>query len=281
LQYTQVNRGAIPVARSAIRAPDSHDRVRERFPGKDKNLKKEILKIAGGTCLIAIILLALSGCGLIYVQGDGDVTVETRTLSGSFTKVTAGSTVDVIIEPGDAFQATVEIDSNLQQYVELEIRGETLFVRNPDLFTNISPTSAVVRIVMPAIGMASATGTGDVTVGNFAVEGNFTVLLSGTGNMSFPGTAQSIDATLSGTGDLSLTGEADALDAIVSGVGDLDSRECPVATADITLSGTGNAVCTVTGTVTALLSGIGDLDVYGGARVTARETGLGRVHEID
>jgi hypothetical protein len=281
MRYTLVIRGANSDARSAIRAPDSHYRVRERLPGKDKNLKKGFVKSAGGACLAAIVLMALSACGFLYVQGNGDITVETRTLAGTFTKVSAGSTVEVIIEPGEDFQATVEIDSNLQEYVELEIRGETLFVRNPNLFTNIWPTSAVVRIVMPAIEMASVTGTGDIILGNFAVAGEFTAILSGTGDMSFPGTALSIDATLSGTGDLSLSGEADSLEAIVSGVGNLDSRDCAVKSADITLSGTGNAVCTVTETVTALLSGIGDLDVYGGARVSARETGLGRVREFD
>jgi hypothetical protein len=244
-------------------------------------MKKGILKSAQGAFLAAVVLVALSGCGFIYVQGNGDITVETRTPAGGFTKVAAESTVDVVIEPGEVFLATVEIDSNLQKYVAVEIRGETLFIRNPEFLTNIMPTVAVVRVVMPAIAMASLTGTGFVTVGDFAVEGNFTALVSGTGNMSFTGTANSIHATVSGTGDLRLSGEADALDAVVSGVGSLNSRDCPVATADITLSGTGNAVCTVTDTVTALLSGIGDLDVYGGARVSARETGLGRVHEFD
>jgi len=83
------------------------------------------------------------------------------------------------------------------------------------------------------------------------------------------GTINDIDAekfklSVSGVGDISLSGRCDSLDADVSGVGDLEARDLECRVVDVKVSGVGSATVFAAEKVNASVSGMGDIDVYGG-----------------
>ena len=75
--------------------------------------------------------------------------------------------------------------------------------------------------------------------------------------------ADNFSINISGVGDLEVDGECGALDANLSGVGDLDARGLECATAEVKVSGVGSAVVFASDAVDAKVSGMGDIDVYG------------------
>ncbi len=246
-------------------------------------MKKVFEKIGIGFILtvfsavsIALVAVSLSGCALIIVQGNGNVTTESRSLPGAFTEVSADSTVDVVIVRGSSYSATVEIDSNLQRYVELELGGNTLHVTNPEAVM-FSATRAIVRIVMPALEEAATVGTGDLRVQDFDANA-IKLRTTGTGDVSYSGTAYELSAIVEGTGSILLEGEAVFLNVSIAGTGDVDAYAFFVDYADVSIAGTGDGVVYANESVTAILTGTGDLDVYGPADVDATVTGLGDIY---
>lgn len=75
--------------------------------------------------------------------------------------------------------------------------------------------------------------------------------------------ADNFTVKISGVGDLVIDGECGALDANLSGVGDLDARNLECSAADVKVSGVGSAVVFASDEVDAKVSGMGDIDVYG------------------
>jgi hypothetical protein len=208
---------------------------------------------------VASMLAFAAGCALFGVKGDGNVLDQARTVTGAFTKVIAAGTVDVAVSPADQTSVTVTIDSNLQQYVELRVENGALYVGQKD-FTNIFPTRALVAVAMPSLEAVSGTGTAAMGVSGFSGMAAF-------------------EANLTGTGNMTLSGGATALTSAITGTGSLDAREFPCVDAVFSLTGTGNADCTATGTVRPRLTGTGSLNVYGGAAIVSPViTGTGRVN---
>lgn len=70
-------------------------------------------------------------------------------------------------------------------------------------------------------------------------------------------------ADLSGIGDVDIEGQCDTLIANVSGIGDFDARELECVSADIDVSGIGDATIYASQSVDASVSGIGSVTVYG------------------
>ncbi len=75
--------------------------------------------------------------------------------------------------------------------------------------------------------------------------------------------ADDFTVKISGVGDLEIDGECGALDAHLSGVGDLDARNLECGVADVKVSGVGSAVVFASDEIDAKVSGMGDIDVYG------------------
>jgi len=237
-------------------------------------MSKRCAALAG----IVLILASLSGCGLFFLRGDGNVVTQTRTVSAAFDEVIASNTVDVKITKAETVSITLEIDANLQAEIEVVVEDGALCVRDADSFKTLIPTKALLTVACPSLRGMVLSGVGDVEATGFDSDQDFRAALSGTGSLWFTGGAGKMDITLSGTGAANLEGSADSLDAILSGTGALKAQSFPCLGATIVVSGTGNAACTVNGNVSALPSGTGDLDLYGAySVVSALCTGTGRV----
>ena len=82
--------------------------------------------LASRLLLLAAGALALPAC-LQGTDGNGQRSTELRAVSG-FTRVESRGSLDVQIDQGAAFTATVSIDSNLQRQVETRVAGSSLVI---------------------------------------------------------------------------------------------------------------------------------------------------------
>lgn len=171
---------------------------------------------------------------------------------------------DAEIDRADDFSVTVWVNDNLAEFVEAEVKGDTLDLRfKPDGGVNGKLTLEAV-ITMPAISRLDVAGTGSALVSGFGpsdsldlvvsgasgVGGAFeatdvSVVLSGASSIDGGITATNFDATVSGASSIALSGSADALVLDLSGASHAELSEFEATTAGIELSGASNALVNV------------------------------------
>ena len=219
----------------------------------------------GGLVLTSLF----SGCTVVV--GNGNVVDQPREVSGSFTKVVVAGQVDVAVTYAAASSVVVSIDSNLQEYVTVEVREGTLTIaERPN--TNLRPKQgSKVRVAMPELDGATVSGSAEMSISGLSGGQAFSASVSGSGNLSGAGLSgvQTLTADVSGSGDLSvsdLTG-VQTLSATVTGSGDVSVSGltgCQSFTANV--SGSGNLTASGSGTSCSV-------DVSGSGNVRAKEYG--------
>jgi hypothetical protein len=120
---------------------------------------------------IAMVLTALllSSCNANInlgesIDGNGNVTKQTRNVGTTFTKIDANRGLNVIIEQSDSYFVEVEADENLQSHITTKVENETLIITTDE---NIDESTAKnVRVKMPNLNdLESSSGTSVKTIG--------------------------------------------------------------------------------------------------------------------
>ena len=213
--------------------------------------------------LAGAALLALAGCGLIGVDGNGQRVSEVRALEG-FSAVDSEGSLDVVIVRGDAFRVEVSIDSNLLALVRTHVAGDTLAIDTDGPIGDVVAGPHVI-VTMPVLRRAAVDGSGGLWAGGFAQPEPVSLAIDGSGELTFVGDVPRADVRISGSGDARLQGTAAALGVAVEGSGAVDARNLDATTADLSVSGSGDLAATVNGSVRVTVSGSGSVDLYGGA----------------
>lgn len=231
-------------------------------------------------CIIGL----LSGCAPTVV-GDGDLRTEERSLP-AVTDLELGGLFTVELVAGPADSATVRCDANLLQHIVTAVEGERLELRVAR-GVSIAPTGAcsVVLTVSTPPTAISVRGAGDLTVA-VGLAALRTLDVSGAGNVVLPDDAGTcglavdvsgsgdvdlgrltgdcaLEADLSGATTLTAEGDATSLDVDLSGSGTMRLADLTVQSAVVGISGAGGGEITVTESLTARISGAGDLVVFG------------------
>jgi hypothetical protein len=233
--------------------------------------KPMTLTLRQGVFLLALGIL--SGCPEL---GNGDRKSEQRD-AADFERVDNMSELDVVVEQGEAFNVRVSIDENLLDHVDTVVESGTLFIRTHGIVRELVKGPHV-RITMPLLTGLRSSGSGDVDALDFQDSAEVSLEATGSGDLSWTGSADALDVEASGSGDLTLHGSAGQLDGHVSGSGDVAGRDCPLDSATVHVSGSGDAQFTVNGDLDASVSGSGDLDIYGTPTIVRRaDTGSGDI----
>lgn len=171
---------------------------------------------------------------------------------------------------GLSVTAVVDVDVTIGATTRVELRGPkdwiakletrvdngTLVLAMPGHYNNVPKLHAT--ITTPNLDAISLSGVGDIQATKLAEK--------------------ALEVRLSGVGNVTLTGAADSVDVKVSGVGDVRAKELTSHSARVHLSGTGNAQVRATQEIDASVSGIGNVLVAGKpATVRKHVSGLGHV----
>ena len=149
------------------------------------------------------------------VKGNGDVTTQSRDLKG-FDGIRACCSLNVELTQGGSFSVEVEAESNLQEYIETEVSGNTLEIGFKDNVNIRNREPIIVRVTLPELEMIDASSSADVvTMGSF--KGERLRLESSSGSAieaTFSGGRVSADA--SSGGRVNVEGKVDFVDAEAS-----------------------------------------------------------------
>lgn len=227
--------------------------------------------------------LLVSSCNFMgkHVRGDGNVITQDRSISG-FNSIDVSSALDVEIGQDSSYSVKVEVDNNLQQFVETYKEGDILRVRLANNI-NIDPTRQMkIYVSAPNYRRLEASGACGLNSRNrLSSNDPIEVGLSGAchGNLEIKAPKVSLD--LSGASNLTLRGETKELFIQGSGSSDVKAFEMLSETADIDVSGAGNIDVFASAKINASASGASNIRYKGNASVNSDVSGAGSVKKVD
>jgi hypothetical protein len=197
------------------------------------------------------ITLGLSAC---YREDIGPYQPETVTLNlTDFRKVDLGSAFRVRIIQGNSYAVIIRGDRRNLDDLETFVSGNTLksYYRN----NRNRQYETEFIITMPQLTAVDFSGAVHADVTGFNTTGLFKAVLSGASRAAIQVSAEGYEVELSGASDLDLTGSAYTMLAEVSGASLLRAFNCPVAEAEVNVSGASTARLKVTAKLTGVASG--------------------------
>lgn len=213
------------------------------------------------------------------IKGSGVMKTQTRELS-DFDAIAIRYPAEVIVRQGKTASVKIEAEDNLLPQLTTEVEGNTLVFKNGEsnFSKRVKPTSAVkVTITVTELKEISLASAGSLEA--FGLKGgDFELKLSGAGDATLTEVEfDSFSVTLSGAGEIKADGKVERLKVTISGLGDFKGADLQTMTADILISGAGNATVRVEQELTARVSGAGSVGYYGSPDVTKTISGAGSV----
>jgi hypothetical protein len=207
--------------------------------------------------LLTFAALALGGCHVTGIRGNGDITTETRTVA-DFTSVEADGAFTITWSNAPA-SLKITTDQNLLSHVETSVRGTKLRLHSRG---QLRPTKGI-KVILSSSGLSGASLTGAVrlTATKLAGKGFY---LEGTGatRVVVDGTVQELMASMSGASRL----DADSLQA---------------ETVALSISGAGKAEVAASKVLKVSISGAGKVTYTGDPAVERHISGAGTVRKRD
>jgi hypothetical protein len=208
------------------------------------------------------LLPLLWGCHSIAVHGNGHPASEKRDLDG-FVAIDSRGSFDTKVAQGETFSVTVNIDSNLLHVLQTRVDGSTLVIDSDEGVSDILPGPHV-TVTMPHLQSCTLAGSGRIDVISCRESTPVSMLLSGSGDLTFDGAAPSVSARLDGSGSADLAGSADRVDLFLTGSGSINATALAATNGSVNLSGSGEISATINGRADVSLSGSGNIDLFGG-----------------
>lgn len=228
---------------------------------------------------LATVTMFLASCNFDdSVWGSGNVITETRTHQ-NFHALMVSTPGEVEVRTGPQFRVEVSCEENLMPHLETNVDNGVLKVSfRKQVF---DADDVRIRVTAPRWDGFEVRGSADVDVVDF-IEGDvLDLFVSGSGDIKiFKLDFNRIKSRITGSGNMTLIGEANDLNASISGSGSIRALECPVQTAIVTVSGSGDVRVNVQKTLDANISGSGNIDVRGNATINSNVSGSGRVRRI-
>jgi hypothetical protein len=223
-------------------------------------MKKLIQLVVCGAFLTGFIANAQSE----KISGNGKVVSETRTTSG-YDAIKISGSFDVDLVAGKEGKITMKGEENILSAIIVEVEDNTLKIYVKKNMNIRSSMGKKVEVTVPfeKISELSLSGSGDITSKDNIKNDKFMAKLSGSGNFNLGVDSNSLDLNLSGSGNVHLKGTADNFTTKLSGSGDIDAANLKSKNVDVNVSGSGNSKVNCNESLTARVSGSGDIKYTG------------------
>jgi len=230
----------------------------------------------GGFVAMSVLVMTACSISVNSVRGSGTVTTEVRQVSG-FSQVKLSGIGSLAIVQTGTEGLTVSAEDNIVPLILTDVTGSVL---NIHLKSDVSlqPTKPIVYLLsVKDLSTIMLSGAGTVSLQHLTTNA-LEVDQSGAGSITLSGLQLStFTAKLSGAGSLTASGTTNSQTVTSSGTVSYQADQLQSTTAQVTLSGVGNAVVRVSQSLDITISGVGSLTYYGSPAVTQHISGLGKV----
>ena len=229
-----------------------------------------------------IVALFLTGCISVFdkrMKGNGNVTIEERPVT-SFDKINVDGVFKVYLTQGDTEKVEVEIDENLQQFVNVYNKGDILILEIEKGVNWGKTTKNNVFITLKSIDQLSIEGVCSVETSTILNLENLKLNVDGVSNSSLEVNCDQLDIDMDGVGNIKLTGETHLLTATKDGVGKLEAGNLIAAIVNIRNSGVGSAYVYASQELSMINSGVGSIYYSGDADIKLiKSEGVGKIQK--
>ncbi len=192
------------------------------------------------------------------VSGSGNVTTEERQVS-SFNEIRIEGAFNVILSQGNKEAVQVEADDNLQEYIEVEMEGQTLVLAIQHGIQFKDQKKATIHVTLKDIKVLANSGVGNIKCGTDLK-------------------LQSLELSNNGVGNICLKGHVHTMHLDNSGVGNVDVTELPADKLSVQNNGVGNVDVTANEELEIENNGVGNVSYGGNPKVTdIHSNGVGRL----
>jgi hypothetical protein len=252
---------------------------------KEENTMKKNTVFA----LLALTFVILA-CGFLRfgedadgekITGSGPVVEENRDVKG-VTGVELATSGTLHISLGNTTSLRVEAQDNLMEYIQTEVRGGTLLIRNTPGYDLQSTRPIQYYLTVEKLDNIEVSSSGDIEVGNLKSDA-LSIRSTSTGDIKIDGLdGSSLDVKISSSGEVEISGgQIQKQNIDISSSGDYQARDMASATADINLTSSGTATVRVSDRLSGGLSSSGNIYYVGSPEVDVRMTSSGKTIQID
>ena len=235
----------------------------------------------------AVALLFLSGfiCAGFSVpigapRGSGKLGTETRPVEG-VREVELASFGNLYVELGETEELRIEADDNLLRYIETDVDGDTLVIRNRRGTALRTRLPIEVYLTVKALDAVLVSGAGNVVLPELTAE-TFEIEITGAGSIDLEALhADRLQVRIDGAGDFDVQGgEVDEQEISIGGAGDYRARDLESERTQVNLSGLGSATLFVREHLDVTITGAGSVRYLGRPTVEENVTGVGSVESM-
>lgn len=223
-------------------------------------MKKLIQLVVCGAFLVSFV----GNAQLNKISGNGKITTDTRT-TAEYDAIKIAGSFDVDLVAGKEGKIILKGEENILAAIVVEVEENTLKIyvkRNTNIRSSIGK-KVQVTVPFEKISELSLAGSGDIQSKDIIKNDKFSAKLSGSGNFNLAVESNSLELNLSGSGNVQLKGIADNFTTKLSGSGDIDARNLKSKNVDVNVSGSGNSKVNCNESLTARVSGSGDIKYSG------------------
>ena len=214
--------------------------------------------------LFILACLVLFGCkessttGDDTIHGSGVITTQDRTVSDC-SGILVKSVGNVYLTQGNSQSIHIEADDNIIDKVLTRNENGILVAGLEDgSYSNIT---LKIYVTLKSVGHLSIEGAGTITANDSITCGG-------------------IESVITGAGNITLKGNADSLRCTINGAGNFYAEHFIVKRCIALVNGTGNITVNVTDALNATVIGVGTINYYGNPSLVATSiTGLGQIIE--
>jgi hypothetical protein len=228
--------------------------------------------------LIACICVSCVVFPVLGIAGNGKIVSSERAVS-RFDSISCTGSAEVRYHVRREYRAVVTVDSNLDEYVEVKVKNNTLTIGTKPRHSCIF-TKWAVDVYCPVLKGVTLTGSSDFESVDKITVSSFDSNVSGSGSIYVTVDCDTFDAKISGSGRINISGNSRDADITISGSGDFYGGEFRVRNADVRVSGSGKARVSVSDNLNANISGSGEIHYYGNPRIDSKVSGSGRIRKM-
>ena len=222
------------------------------------------LILVASVFLISITSAQAQWWGSKKVKGNGDMVTKART-TNTYDEIKLVGSLDVELIAGKEGKIKVEAESNLQEYIITEVKGNSLKISTEEGISLQPSSNKTIKITVPfeSIEEVSITGSGDIWNKDIIKANDFKASVTGSGDLMLHLDAKDIEGTVTGSGDIKLKGKSQNFKCRVTGSGDFMAYELECNNVEAAVSGSGDIQVYAKNFLKASVSGSGDITYKG------------------
>ncbi|GAA4325054.1 head GIN domain-containing protein [Flaviaesturariibacter amylovorans] len=232
---------------------------------------------------LCFVLLLTTSCrfgGGRRIKGNGELVTRERSV-GNFNAVEVSGPIEVLLTQGAAGPVRIATDGNLQEYIELQVSANRLYVKTRD-GVNLRPRAGLkVYVTAPALEALRISGSGKFTSSARLSSPRLEVDVDGSGDVVLDVDTPDMSTDINGSGSIRLQGTTRLLRSEIHGSGDLYAYNLLSERTRVNISGSGNAQVHASKRLDIDINGSGDVSYKGGGEVNQSIHGSGNIRKAD